>query len=33
KHFNHSKQFKKDITGYFLDYKELEVMLRSYIAN
>lgn len=33
KHFNHSKQFKKDIARYFLDYKELEVMLRSYIAN
>ena len=33
KHFNHSKQFKKDMARYFLDYKELEVMLRSYIGN
>jgi len=33
KHFNHSKQFKKDMTRYSLDHKELEVMLRSYITN
>ena len=33
KHFNHSKQFKKDTARYFLDCKELKVMLRSYIAN
>jgi hypothetical protein len=33
KHFNHSKQFKKDMAKHFIDYKELEAMLRSYIAN
>jgi len=33
KHFNHSRQFRKDMARHFLDYKELEAMLRSYIAN
>ncbi len=33
KHFNHSKQFKKDMAKHFIDRKELETMLRTYITN
>lgn len=31
KHFNHSKQFKKDMTKYFIDSKEVEIMLKNYL--
>jgi len=33
RHFNHSRQFKKDMARHFIDYKELEARLRNYIAN
>lgn len=33
KHFNHSKQFKKDMTKHFIDYKRLGSMLRSYLPQ
>ncbi len=32
KHFNHSKQFKKDMTKYFIDSKEVEIMLKNYLS-
>lgn len=33
KHFNHSKQFKNALSGYFSDHKELEANLKTYSAQ
>lgn len=33
KHFNHSKQFKKDMAKYFIDHKRLGSVLRSYLPQ
>ncbi len=33
RHFNHSKQFRKDMAKQFIDHKELELMLRTYTTN
>jgi len=32
-HFNHSRQFKKDMARYFIDYKEVEAMLKNYLIH
>jgi len=33
KHFNHSKQFKNDMTGHFIDYREVVAQLKNYLLH
>ncbi len=33
KHFNHSKQFRTAMAKHFADHKQLEAMLKTYVAN